>query len=55
MTEVQVISNYTPSVPLLLNYSEKKPSTPNHLLMLRDNPNLLPSIFETNNCYMHKH
>ena len=40
MTEVEGILNSRPLVPLMLHDSEEEPLTPNHLLLLRGNPNL---------------
>ena len=51
MTEVEGILNFRPLVPLMLHDSEEKPLTPNHLLLLRGNPNLPPGTFDTNSCY----
>ena len=50
MTEVEGILNFRPLVPLMLHDSEEEPLTPNHLLLLRDNPNLPPGTFDTNSC-----
>ena len=41
MTEVEGILNSRPLVPLMLHDSEE-PFTPNHLLLLRGDPNLPP-------------
>ena len=51
MTEVEGILNSRPLVPLMLHDSEEEPLTPNHLLLLRGNPNLPPGTFDTNSCY----
>ena len=51
MTEVEGILNSRPLVPLMLHDSEEEPLNPNHLLLLRGNPNLLPGTFDTNSCY----
>ena len=51
MTEVEGILNSRPLVPLTLHDSEEEPLTPNHLLLLRGNPNLPPGTFDTNSCY----
>ena len=51
MTEVEGILKFQPLVPLMLHDSEEEPLTPNHLLLLRGNPNLPPGTFETNRCY----
>ena len=51
MTKVEGILNSRPMVPLMLHDSEEEPLTPNHLLLLRGNPNLPPGTFDTNSCY----
>ena len=51
MTEVEGILNSRPLVPLMLHDSKEEPLTPNHLLLLRGSPNLLPGMFDTNSCY----
>ena len=51
MTEVEGILNSRPLVLLMLHDSEEEPLTPNHLLLLRGNPNLPPGTFDTNSCY----
>ena len=51
MTEVEGILNSRPLVPLMLHDSEEELLTPNHLLLLRGNPNLSPGTFDTNSCY----
>ena len=55
MTEVEGILNSRPLVPLMLHDSEEEPLTPNHLLLLRGNPNLPPGTFDTNSCYTRRH
>ena len=51
MTEMEEILNSGPLVPIMLHDFEEEPLTPNHLLLIRGNPNLLPGTFDTNSCY----
>ena len=51
MTEVEGNLNSRPLVLLMLHDSEEEPLSPNHLLLLRGNPNLPPGTFDTNSCY----
>ena len=51
MTEVEGILNARPLVPLTLDSKENEPFTPNHLLLLRGNPNLPPGLYDKKDCY----
>ena len=51
MAEVESILNSRPLVPISFTDSEQEPLTPNHLLLLRESPNLPPGIFFKESCY----
>ena len=55
MTEVEGILNSRLLVSLMLHDSEEEPLTPNHLPLLKGNPNLPPGTFDTNSCYTRRH
>ena len=51
MAEVEGIINSRPLVPVIMDPKDMEPLTPNHLLLLRGNPNLPPGLFELSDCY----
>ena len=51
MAEVEGIINSRPLVPVTMDARDDEPLTPNHLLLLRGNPNLPPGLFERRDCY----
>ena len=51
MAEVESILNSRPLVPISFTDLEQEPLTPNHLLLLRESPNLPPGIFSKDSCY----
>ena len=52
MAEVEAILNSRPITPVTLDPTGKEHLTPNHLLLLRGNPNLPPGLFEKRDCYV---
>ena len=44
MAEVEGIINSRPLFPVIIDSRDDEPLTPNHMLLLRDNPNLPPGI-----------
>ena len=50
MTEVEAILNSRPLVPVMYDDKGQKPLTPNHLLLFKGNPNLLPGFFDKKHC-----
>ena len=51
MAEVQGILNSRPLTPVSNNPKDLEPLTPNHLLLLRANPNLPPGVFAKEDTY----
>ena len=51
ITEVESIINSRPLVPVSFSDTSQDPLTPNHLLLLRGNPNLPPGLFFKEDCY----
>ena len=51
MAEVEDIINSRPLVPVTMDARDDELLTPNHLLLLRGNPNLPPGLFERRDCY----
>ena len=51
MAEVEGIINSRPLVPVTMDPEFDEPLTPNHLLLLRGNPNLPPGIFDQKESY----
>ena len=51
MTEVQGILNSRPLTPVSSDPRDLEPITPNHLLLLRSNPNLPPGVFSKEDIY----
>ncbi|XP_063967618.1 uncharacterized protein LOC129271341 [Lytechinus pictus] len=51
MTEVEAILNARPLTPLSMDPKDEEPLTPNHLLLLRNNPSLPPGIFTKDESY----
>ena len=51
MTEVQGILNSRALTPVSSDPRDLEPITPNHLLLLRSNPNLLPGVFSKEDMY----
>ena len=51
MAEVEAIINSRPLVPVSYSDISQEPLTPNHLLLLRGNPNLPPGLFSKDDCY----
>ena len=51
MAEAESIINSRPLVPVSFEPGTEEPLTPNHLLLLRSNPNLPPGLFEKRDCY----
>ena len=51
MTEVQGILNSRPLTPVSSDQNDLEPPKPNHLLLLRANPNLLVGIFSKEDVY----
>ena len=51
MAEVESIINSRPLVPICFSDSNQEPLTPNHLLLLRNSPNLPPGLFSKDDCY----
>jgi len=51
MSEVQGILNSRPLSPVSSDPKDLEPLTPNHLLLLRSNPNLPPGIFSKDDVY----
>ena len=54
MAEVESILNSRPLVPISFTDLEQEPLTPNHLLLLRESPNLPPGIFSKDSCYLRR-
>ena len=54
MTEVEWIINSRPLVPITMDPSDNEPLTPNHLLLLKANPNLPPGLFDQKHCYVRR-
>ena len=54
MVEVESILNSRPLVPICLDSTGEVPLTPNHLLLLRDSPNVPPGIFSQDDNYARK-
>ena len=54
MAEVEGTINSRPLVPVSVSDTSQEPLTPNHLLLLRSNPNLPPGlhVFSINDCYV---
>ena len=50
--EVESIINSRPLVPISFSDSNQEPLTPNHLLLLRNSPNLPPGLFSKDACYL---
>ena len=50
MTEVEAILNSRPLVPVMYDDKGQEPLTPNHLLLFKGNPNLLPGLFDKKHC-----
>ena len=51
MAEIESIINSRPLVPVSFVDSSQEPLTPNHLLLLHENPNLPPGVFSPDDCY----
>ena len=51
LAEVEGILNSRPLVPIVIDPEGNEPLTPNHLLLLRGNPNLPPGLFEKRDSY----
>ena len=51
LAEVEGILNSRPLVPIVFDLEGNEPLTPNHLLLLRGNPNLPPGLFEKCDSY----
>ena len=51
LTEVQGILNRRPLTPISDDPKDLEPLTPNHLLLMRNNPNLPPGIFNKEEVY----
>ena len=54
MTEVEWIINSRPLVPITLDPKNEEPLTPNHLLLLKGNPNVPPGLFDYKDCYVRR-
>ena len=54
MTEVEWIINSRPLVSITMDFSDNEPLTPNHLLLLKANPNMLPGLFDQKHCYVRR-
>ena len=52
MAEVEGIINSRPLVPVSVSDTSQEPLTPNHLILLRSNPNLPHGLFSKNDCYV---
>ena len=50
MTKVEWIINSRPLVPITLDPKNEEPLTPNHLLLLKANPNVPPGLFDNKDC-----
>ena len=51
MTKVEAILNSRPLVPVMYDDKGQEPLPPNHLLLFKGNPNLLPGLFDKKHCY----
>ena len=51
MSEVQGILNSRPLTPVSSDPKDLEPLTPNHLILLRANPNLPPGVFNKEDVY----
>ena len=54
MTKVEWIINSRPLVPITLDPKNEEPLTPNHLLLLKGNPNVPPGLFDYKDCYVRR-
>jgi len=54
MIEVESILNSRPLVPISMDPTGEAPLTPNHLLLLRNSPNISPGIFSQDDNYARK-